>query len=66
MPHPKPLHTQHLIGKLRHTQEAMRDTARHMREAGIEHHAAEMDGAANIVDSWIAGIQEEAKAKQDA
>jgi len=51
------LPTQHLIGKLRHTQRAMRETAKLMREAGVEQHPDEMDGAANIIDSWIAGIQ---------
>jgi hypothetical protein len=51
------MHRQHLIGKLRHTQDAMRKTAKLMREAGVEQHPDEMDGAANIIDSWIDGIQ---------
>lgn len=49
---------QHLIGKLRHTQAAMRKTAALMRDAGIEQHPDEMDGAASIIDSWVVGIQE--------
>jgi hypothetical protein len=51
------MNRQHLIGKLRHTQGAMRETARLMRESGIEHHAAEMDGAAKIIDTWVDGIR---------
>jgi hypothetical protein len=54
---------QHLIGKLRYTQQEMRDTAAAMRRAGIAvAHADELAGAANIIDSWIEGIDAEADA----
>lgn len=51
------MNMQHLIGKLRHTQAAMRETAALMREAGIEHHPDEMVGAAEIIETWIEGIR---------
>lgn len=50
---------QHLIGNLRHTQEALRATAQYMRDAGRGHYANkiadELAGAANAIDSWIQG-----------
>jgi hypothetical protein len=51
-----PSRAQILIENLRGTQAAMRQSAALLRREGIVH-AGEMQGAANIIDSWIAGIQ---------
>jgi hypothetical protein len=53
--------TQDLIIKMRLLQVDMMIVARALKSKGIAAHAAELDGAANMLGTWIDGIDAEEK-----
>jgi len=52
------LKPKYIINSLRSAQISMRSAADHLDRAKIEERAAELRGAASVIDSWIAWLSE--------